>query len=142
MNLKRTPSVSFCAIVDDDGRVIVGYDRLLQSLKSFSLEDADCIIRNYFADRALESIDIDDIAKACEDWVLCTLDDMSSYCPVTSPDVILPCTEDDIDNVIRDGIEYIERSFNLMSNRLEGVVYECIKQRRGKDTGTDPMTFV
>lgn len=118
---------------DNETRMTFGYDRLKgMDYMDYSFH-AFSVIMDYFADCDPSTVNADEIADAVTEYMdelmLCLMNNDEAWCPDYPYDVVLPCTEADIDSVIRDGKNYLEDIYNNLANVLEGRVYEELKKQ-------------
>ena len=118
---------------DNETRITFGYDRL----KGMDYMDygfhAFSVIMDYFSSCDPNLVNADEIADSVTDymneWMICLMNDDEAWCPDYPDDVVMPCTEADIDRVIRDGKNYMEDIYNNLANVLECRVYDELKKQ-------------
>lgn len=126
-------SMTYTREYDNETRITFGYDRL----KGMDYMDygfhAFAVIMDYFEDCDPNLVNADEIADAVteymDEWMICLMNDDEAWCPDYPDDVVLPCTEADIDRVIREGKDYLEDIYNTLANVLEGRVYDELKKQ-------------
>lgn len=127
-------AMTYTSEYDNETRMTFGYDRLKSCVVDMDYGfHAFSVIMDYFSSCDPNLVNADEIADAVteymDEWMSCLTNDDEAWCPDYPDDVVLPCTEADIDRVIREGKNYLEDIYNNLANALEGRVYEELKKQ-------------